>query len=303
MINRAGEMAAFAQAVEAGSLSAGGRSLGLTPSAMSRLVARLEERLGVRLLQRTTRRLVLTAEGSAFYEQSKAILAEIDAIEASITRSRLEPRGLLRVSLSHSFGMSQVIPRVPMFAARYPEVELDLVFADHVVDLVAEGFDVAIRLGVVEDESLIARRLGEHGRAICAAPSYVEAHGTPNVPQDLARHRCVTIDAPAHLNVWPFRQPDGRIERLTIRGAIHSNNGAALHAFILQGAGIGRTPDFIAKPDLAAGRLVHLLSPYDTAERTPIHAVWPHRKHLAAKVRAFVDFLAQSFGPSPPWLL
>ena len=299
--NRAGEMAVFAAVVEHGSLTRAAPGLGLSPSAVSRLIARLEDRLGVRLLQRTTRRVTPTAEGRLFYERAREILDEIDAAEELVGAGRLRPRGTLRVSLSHGFGMSRIVPLVPGFSDRYPDIELQLAFADRRLDLVSEGIDVAIRLGPIRDEALIARRLADHGRIVCAAPAYLPRHGTPATPADLAGHNCILFDQPDYLNHWPFRGADGTVERVRVRGNFRSDNGDALFELLLGGLGIANAADFLALPHLAAGRLVPLLAEYAVDERTAIHAVYPQRRHLPAKVRAFIDFLVERFQPVPPW--
>lgn len=301
--NRAGEMAVFAQAVEDGSFTRAAQSLRLSPSAVSKLMGRLEDRLGVRLLQRTTRRLSLTAEGRLFYDRCREILDEIAAAEELVGEARLRPRGSLRVGLSHGFGMSQILPRVPLFAARYPEVELLLAFADRRVDLVAEGLDLAVRLGAVDGEAsgLVARRLCEHGRIVCAAPAYLAHHAAPRTPKDLRAHNCILFDQPEHINRWPFRRPDGTVERLRVQGNARSDSGDALYQLLLSGIGIAWAADFLALPDIAAGRLVPLLQGFAVDERTPVFAVYPQRRHLPAKVRAFVDFLVEELGPVPPW--
>lgn len=291
--NRAGEMAAFVQVVEDGGFTAAARSLRVSPSAVSKLVARLEDRLGVRLLQRTTRRLSLTAEGRLFYERCRELLDEIAAAEELVAGSRLRPRGILRVGVSHGFGMRCLVPLVPLFAERYPEIVLELAFADRRVDLVAEGLDLAIRLGSVQDESLVARRLGEHGRIVCAAPAYLARHGTPRLPEDLLAHNCILFDQPEHLNQWPFRRPDGSIERVRVRGMARSDSGDALYQLLLNGFGIAWAADFLARDDLAAGRLVPLLEPFRVDLRTAVHAVYPQRRHLPAKVRTLIDFLVE----------
>lgn len=299
--DRAGEMAVLVQVVEDGSFSRAAHSLRLSPSAVSKVIARLEDRLGVRLIQRTTRRLALTAEGRLFHDRCREILDEIAAAEELVAGSRLRPRGVLRVGLSHGFGMSQIVPLVPLFAERYPDVELQLAFADRRVDLVAEGLDLAIRLGPVRDEALIARRLCEHSRIVCAAPSYLARHGAPATPADLARHNCILFDQPEYLNHWPFRRPDGTVERVRVQGTARSDSGDALHQLLLGGIGIARAADFLTLRDLAAGRLVPVLESFAVDERTPVHAVYPQRRHLPAKVRAFVDFLVEQLGPVPPW--
>ncbi len=292
-------MAAFVRVVEDGNFSAAARSLHLTPSGVSKLIGRLEDRLGVRLIQRTTRRLALTAEGRTFYERSRDILAEIEGLEQDVGTARSEPRGALRISLSHGFGLTQVVPLLPEFSAMYPKVQLSLSFQEHVVDLIAEGVDVAIRLGAIRDESLVARRLGEHRRVVCAAPSYLAAQGVPRTPEDLLQHDCLMFDMPEALNHWPFRWPGGRTGQVTIKGSFRSNNGEALYNLLLAGTGIANAADFLVKRDLLQGRLVPLLRDYAETQPTLIHAVYPHRRHLPAKTRVFVDFLADRFAGSP----
>src|SRR5690606_4212368 len=184
-MSRLNEMEVFVAVAEAGSFTAAAESLHLTPSGVSKLIGRLEDRLGTRLLHRTTRRVSLTAEGRAYLDQVRGILTEIDAVEASIGGAEAEPRGLLRINLAHGFGMTQVVPVIPEFIRRYPQVKVHVTFADHMVDLVAEGDDIGIRLGSAGDETLIARRLGSFTRMICAAPAYLERHGVPQSPADL----------------------------------------------------------------------------------------------------------------------
>ncbi len=301
-VNRAGEMSVFALVVEHGNLTRAATVLRLSPSAVSKVIGRLEDRLGVRLLQRTTRRVTPTAEGRLFYERARELLDELDALEELVSAGRLRPRGTLRISLSHGFGMSQIMPLVPAFAERCPEVELQLVFADRRVDLVSEGLDMAIRLGPVQDDTLVARRLGDHGRIVCAAPAYLARHGVPRTPADLARHNCILFDQPEYLNQWPFRGPDGTVQRMPVRGNFRSDNGDALFELLLDGSGIAHAADFLALPHLRSGRLVTLLTDHAVDERTSIHAVYPQRRHLPAKVRAFIDFLVERFKPVPPWL-
>lgn len=300
-VDRLADMSVFVQVVEQGGFSAAARRLGLSPSAVSKLVGRLEDRLGARLLHRTTRSLTPTAEGLAYVERCREILADIDALEAGIGQSDVRPRGALRVSLSHAFGFAQILPLVPDFAALHPEVELKLLFTDRAVDLVADGIDMAVRLGAITDESLIARRLGEHRRIVCAAPAYLARRGTPAVPADLHGHDCLLFEEAERLNRWPFRDAGGERVLVPVRGTIASNNGEALYALLLSGMGIARAADFLVVKDIAAGRLVPILTGHAVDEMTPIHAVYPHRKHLAAKVRVFLDFLVARFAGSP-WL-
>lgn len=302
-MNRYGEMEAFVQVVESGGFTEAARKLHLSPSAVSKLISRMEDRLGARLLHRTTRRVSLTAEGRAYFEQLRGILAEIDAVEASIGGAEAEPRGLLRVNVAHGFGMSQIVPLVPDFIARHPQVQVQITFDDHIVDLVAAGEDVGIRLGVPGDESLIARKLGDYRRMICGATGYFERYGVPQTPADLAHHRAVLSTNVALLNQWPMRFPDGHVERVAMQGVVASNSGDALYRLLLDGMGLGFSADFLCHKDVAAGRLRTVLDDCLVDSSWPIYAVYPARKHLAAKVRAFVDFLVERFSPQPPWMM
>ncbi|WP_341705207.1 LysR family transcriptional regulator [Ferrovibrio sp.] len=300
-MTRFSEMETFVLVAETGSFTDAAKELHLTPSAVSKLISRLEDRLGVRLLQRTTRQVRMTVEGRTYYDQARGILAELDAVEASVGGAEAEPRGLLRVTLAHGFGMTQIVPLLPEFLARHPKVEVQLDFADHVVDLIAEGHDIGIRTGPLHDETLMARKLGSHRRIICAAPAYLQRHGMPQTPADLAHHNCLLFDGPAGLNNWPFRLPDGRIERVAVHGNFRTNNGDAIFRLLMEGVGLCYAADFGVTRQLRAGSLVPVLTAHAADVSWAIHAVYPARKHLAAKVRVFVDYLAEKFSPRPPW--
>jgi len=302
-MTRFSEMETFVLVAETGSFTDAAKELQLTPSAVSKMITRLEDRLGVRLLQRTTRQVNMTAEGRTYYDQARGILAELDAVEASVGGAEAEPRGLLRVTLAHGFGMQQIVPLLPEFLARHPKVDVHLGFADHVVDLIAEGHDIGIRIGPLHDETLMARRLGSHRRIVCAAPTYLQRHGAPKTPAELPHHNCLLFDGPAGLNIWPFRMPDGRSERVAVRGNFQSNNGEAILDLLLDGIGLCYAADFAVGRMLRDGRLAPVLTDFAADVGWPIHAVYPARKHLAAKVRVFVDYLVEKFTPRPPWEL
>jgi len=300
-MDKPGEMAAFVRVVEEGGFSAAGRTLGLTPSAVSKLIGRLEERLGARLLHRTTRRISLTHEGVAYYQRSVRILREIEEAEDAITQLHVAPRGTLRVNAAVAFATYQIVPLMPEFLERYPEVHLELTVTDRVVDLIEEGVDVAIRTGALIDSSLISRQLAEDHRLICGAPAYLDRHGMPQTPDDLADHNCLAwIGNQGGLNDWPFDGPDGPYT-VTVSGNAEVNSGETLHEMALAGLGLARMAEFRVGADIAAGRLVPLLLDHHRAEPLPIHLVYPHRRHLLPKVRTFVDFLAMKFTPAPPW--
>jgi DNA-binding transcriptional LysR family regulator len=292
-------MAVFARVVEAHSFTAAARQLGMSKSAVSKAVAGLEDRLGARLLNRTTRRLSLTEIGQAFYERSARVVAEAEEAELAVTRLQATPRGRLRVSAPVSFGIRHLGPALPDFMARCPEVRLDIDFADRFVDLVDEGYDLAVRIGHLPDSSLVARRLAESRLVVCAAPGYWDRRGRPERPQDLAGHDCLTYAYHPNPSEWPFQGPEGRIA-VRVDGGLRTNNGDVSLQAALAGLGVVRLPTFIVGCDLAAGRLEAVLAAYEVPP-VGVYAVYPHNRHLSAKVRAFVDFLAERFGRQAAW--
>lgn len=299
MIDHASEMAAFVRVVDFKGFSAAAPALGLTPSAVSKLVTRLEARLGVRLLQRTTRALSLTADGEAFYAAARRIVGEIEALENEITDQRGTPHGLLRVTTSLAFSTHQLAPMIGEFLERYPEIQLELLPTDRVVDMIDEGVDIAIRIGKLADSSFMARKIGDDVRLVCAAPAYLAAHPAPKRPEDLARHSCVVSRERAYLNRWHFRI-DGQVREIEVGGRIAVSEGEAQMRLALQGLGIVRLTRLTVASAIKRGELVSLLDDYSAEEPVPIHAVYPHRKHLASKVTAFVEFILAKFSP-PPW--
>jgi len=299
MINYAGEMAAFVRVVESKGFSAAAPSLGLSPSAVSKLVTRLEAKLGVRLLQRTTRALSLTADGDAFYVAARRIVGEIEALETEMTDQRGTPHGLLRVTTSLAFSTHQLAPMIGEFLERYPLLQLELIPTDRVVDMIDEGVDVAIRIGRLADSSFMARKIGDDVRLVCAAPSYLASRRAPRRPEDLARHNCIVSRDRAYLNRWHFRI-DGQVHEIEVGGPLAVSEGEAQLRLALQGLGIVRLTRLTVARAVKRGELVSLLEDYSAEEPVPIHAVYPHRKHLAPKVAAFVDFIIEKFSP-PPW--
>ena len=299
MIEYASEMAAFVRVVDARGFSAAAPALGLTPSAVSKLVTRLEARLGVRLLQRTTRALSLTAEGEVFYAAARRIVGEIAALEAEMGDRRGTPHGLLRVTTSLTFSTHQLTPIIGDFLARYPAIQLELMPTDRIVDMIEESVDVAIRVGRLPDSSFMARKIGDDVRLVCAAPGYLAVHPTPQRPEDLAHHDCILSRDRAHLNRWPFRI-DGQVREIEVNGRVAVSEGEAQLRLGLQGLGIVRLTRLTLTAAIKRGDLVPLLQDYSAEEPVPIHAVYPHRKHLASKVTAFVDFILETFTP-PPW--
>lgn len=299
MIEHAGEMAAFVRVVDAKGFSAAAPALGLTPSAVSKLVSRLETRLGVRLLQRTTRALSLTADGEVFYAAARRIVGEIEALESEISDHRGTPHGLLRVTTSLAFSTHQLAPLIGEFLARYPDLQLELMPTDRVVDMIEEGVDIAIRIGRLPDSSFMARKIGDDVRIVCAAPDYLAAHPAPRRPEDLSRHNCIVSRDRAYLNRWHFRI-DGQLREFEVGGRVAVSEGEAQMRLALQGLGIVRLTRLTVADAIKRGELVALLQEYAGDEPVPIHAVYPHRKHLASKVTAFVDYILEKCTP-PPW--
>lgn len=288
----------FARVVERKSFSAAARCLGLTTSAVSKQVSRLEASLGTRLLNRTTRSLSLTEAGATFYGRCVRILAEISAAEEAVGQLRERPRGTLRVSAPMSFGQLHVAPAIPEFLARYPEIRIDMTLDDRFVDLVEEGFDLAIRIARLPDSTLVARKLASSRRVVCGSPSYLSQHGVPEHPRDLAGHNCLLYSYQRE-NEWRFRGPRGEA-KVTVLGSFRANNGDVLRAAALAGLGLVLLPTFIVGTDLRAGTLRAVLTSYAVSEEA-VYAVYPHARHLSPKIRAFVDFLAKRFGPKAPW--
>ncbi|MEP7157567.1 MAG: LysR family transcriptional regulator [Betaproteobacteria bacterium] len=296
-----GEMRVFVRSVELGGFSAAARDLDLTPSALSKLVTRLEDRLGVRLMNRTTRKLALTAEGDAYFASAKRILADIEEAESEVTRFSDSPKGLLRINVGTAFGMHQLAPALPRFLERFPDIELDITVTDRLIDLVEEGADVAIRNGHLRDSSLVARRICDLRRVICASPAYLKKHGVPRSPQDLLKHNCISISGAPHLRRWPFDTANG-IESIDVLGNINANNAETLLQLAANGVGIIRLTDVIVSDGIRAGWLVPLLESAHHNEPVPLSAVYLPGKHKSPRVAAFVNFLVETFA-SAPWRL
>ncbi len=296
---RLDEMAVFAEVVEAESFSGAARALAISKSAVSKQIGRLEDRLGVRLLNRTTRRLSLTEAGATFYEASRRVLDEAEAAETAVSSFAAAPHGLLKLNAPMSFGFLHLANAIPLFHARYPQIAIEAVMNDRFVNLVEEGYHLAIRIGEMRDSSLIARRLAPSRAVLCASPDYLARRGMPEKPEDLARHDCLIYSNLDHRDEWPFAGPRGPF-RVKVQGPFHANNGDALCTAALAGMGIVRLPSFIVSAHLLAGRLVPVVCGAPLAAQG-IYAVYPHSRNLSAKVRAFVDFLAEHFGPEPYW--
>ena len=293
------EMSVFARVVAAGSLSAAARELGLSPALISRRLAALEARLGVRLINRTTRSLHLTDDGASYYEACTRVLSDIEEADAAVAAGRVEPRGVLRVALPASFGHQHIAPLIPRFAERYPKIQLALSLSDRNVSLIEEGFDLAVRIAHLEDSSLTARKLAPNRRVVCASPTYLERHGTPRTPDELLRHNCLTTSEFA-MN-WEYKGPDGKAGSVRVSGRYSCDNWEVLREWALAGLGIALKSTWDVHRLLAEGSLVHVCPGYTFHSDVAIYAVYPSRRLLPAKTRVFIEFLAESFGPDPYW--
>lgn len=290
----------FAHVVKEGSLSAAGRALGFSSAVVSKRLQRLEEQLGIRLVNRSTRKLSVTEEGARYHEYCVRVLVELEEAEALITRGSRQPRGTLRVTVPSAFGRLHIAPLVPEFLRRYPELRLSLHLTDHVVDLIEEGFDMALRIGDMKDSNLVARQLGIDRRFVVATPSYVEKHGAPGTPGELAQHNALLFANPAPLDQWQFVARDGRTQTVRVSGNFETNNCDALREALLADAGIALRPTWDVGKDIRAGTLQVLLPDYVQPSYN-IQAVYPSRRHLSQKVRVFVDLLRERFGDKPYW--
>jgi DNA-binding transcriptional LysR family regulator len=293
------EMAIFARVVGAGSLSAAARELGLSPALVSRRLAALESRLGARLINRTTRSLHLTDDGATYYEACARVLADIEEADATVSAGRVEPRGTLRVALPASFGHQHIAPLIPRFAEGYPQIQLALSLSDRTVNLIEEGFDLAVRIAHLEDSSLTARKLAPNRRVVCASPAYLARHGTPRTPDELARHNCLTTSEFA-MN-WDYKGPDGKAGSVRVTGRYACDSWEVLREWARAGLGIALKSTWDVHRLLADGSLVEVCPGYTFHTDVAIYAVYPSRRFLPAKTRVFIEFLAESFGPDPYW--
>src|SRR5215212_4985316 len=293
------ELTVFARIVGTGSLSAAARDLGMSPALISRRLAALEARLGVRLINRTTRSLHLTDEGATYYDNCARLLSEIEEVDAAVSAGRVEPRGPLKVALPASFGHLHVAPLIPRFAARYPNVQLLLSLSDRNVSVIEEGFDLAVRIADLADSSLAARKLAPNRRVVCASPEYLRRYGTPRTPEDLVTHNCLTTNDFA-MN-WEYKGPRGEPGIVRVSGRYACDNWEVLREWALAGLGVALKSTWDITRHLDDGSLVALCPGYTFDTDVAIYAVYPHRRHLPAKTRVFIDFLAESFGPEPYW--
>jgi DNA-binding transcriptional LysR family regulator len=294
------DLRAFVRVLDRGSFSSAAKDLGLTPSAVSKLVSRLEDRLGVRLLERSTRRLALTAEGERFLARARRIVADIEEAEAEVMQARGAPRGILRINSGTAFGLHQLAPALADFLARYPEIDIDLSITDRLVDLIEEQSDIAVRSGHIPEGPFIQRKIADLQRVICAAPAYLDRRGTPKTAADLKNHDCIVVAGPG-LNRWPFKARSG-IDVVDVRPRVTTDDAEAALRLAIEGAGIIRLSDVIVGNPLRDGQLVALLTDSHHVEPFPLAAIYPAGRQRLPRVAVFIDFLVERFGKAP-WRL
>ena len=299
-MDRLAALEAFVRVAETQSFSEAARRMRVGKSVVSREIAALEAELGVRLINRTTRSLSLTDAGRGYFERAQRILADLEDANRAVSEHGESPRGRLRVSAPLSFGFLHLAPALAEFVALYPDVQVDAALNDRFVDLVNEGFDVAVRIGSLDDSRLIARKLAPARRVVCASPKYLDARGRPETPDDLTGHDCLINTNIPLGREWRFERPDGSPWPVNVSGRIRFDNGDAVRVCAANGLGLASLPSFIVGADLQSGALVSLLEPF-LPQGVNINAVYPHARHLSSAVRAFVDFLAGRFGPRPYW--
>jgi DNA-binding transcriptional LysR family regulator len=299
-MDTASDLRVFVRVMERGSFSSAAKDLGLTPSAVSKLVSRLEDRLGVRLLERSTRRLALTPEGETFLARARRIVADIDEAEAEVMQARGAPRGRLRINSGTAFGLHQLAPALADFLARYPEIDVDLSITDRYVDMIEEQADIAVRSGHIPEGPFIQRKIADLQRVICAAPSYLKRRGTPRVAADLKDHDCIVVAGPG-LKRWPFNVRGG-VDVVEVRPRVSTDDAEAALRLAIEGAGIVRLSDVIVGSPLRDGQLVALLTDTHHIEPFPLAAIYPAGRQRLPRVAVFIEFLVERFSLAP-WRL
>jgi len=287
----------FARVARTGNMSAAGREMGLSPAVISKRISQLEERLGARLFQRTTRQLMLTETGAGYFKRVVDILSLCEEAEDFVSRRNTKPRGVLKITMPTTFGRLHIAPYLGKFLAAYPDIELDAHLTDRLVDIIREGFDLAIRIGELEDSSLVARKVASDNRVICAAPAYLEKHGIPESLADLGMHNCLSIGAP---EVWRLEGPNGE-EQVRTNGNLRSNSGEFIREAMLAGLGLGLRATWDVGAELKSGRLKVVLPEYRGSSHMAIYAVYPCREFMPAKANVFIEFLAELYGSEPYW--
>ncbi|WP_322405172.1 LysR family transcriptional regulator [Massilia luteola] len=299
-MDRLSDLEFFVRLVQQGSLAALAREMGVTPPAVTARLAQLEKRLGVRLLNRTTRRIGVTHEGEVYLATGARLLAELQELEQSVSNSKAVPKGLLRVNATFGFGRRHIAPAVVAFARRYPQVEVQLDLTDRAVNLADQAFDIGIRFGTMPDSRMVARRVVRNRRLLCAAPGYLAEHGMPATPRDLQTHRCIVLrESDTAYGTWHLER-GSRQETVKVRGTLSTNDGETGVQWALAGFGILMRSEWDIHQHIAAGRLVPVLKDW-TLPSADVYAVYPERANLSAKVGAFIDFLVEWFGRDAAW--
>lgn len=292
------DMELFVAVVQAGNLSAAGRRFGLSPASVSRYINALEDRLGVRLLNRTSRKLSVSDVGAVFYQRAERILNDIRETKIEVTREHIRPQGVLHVHSRFLVGLQYIAPALPLFLEQYPEINVDLTLSNEDIDIIENNIDVDIRIGHLADSSLIARKLVTSDRVLCATPAYLEGRPPITEPNDLLDHNCLTYKINLGSITWRFLAPDGTLSEIPITGNMRTNSGPALHIAMMEGLGISLMPDWAVSRELAAGSLVRILPDFRvsfTSFEYAVHAVYSPTRHLPVKARVFIDFLAKHF--------
>ncbi len=292
------DLRTFVRVIDHGGFAAASKTLRITPSAVSKLVTRLEDRLGVRLLHRTTRKLSLTPEGETYYLRAREILLAIEDAEAEVSRAGQRPRGRLHVNCVPAFALNQLAAKLSVFLERCPEVEIELALTDRVVDLIAENADLGIRVGVIADPSLVAKKFGEIRRNLVASPDYLARRGTPRTPDELRNHDCIIVSTVSSARVWPFRA-HGQTRTIDISNRVLVDNGDAALRLAIAGCGITRLADLVTSQAVREGLLRPVLVDSHVGDPVPLSAVYPQGRHRMPKVRAFLDFLVEHFSHAP----
>ncbi|MEQ1669442.1 MAG: LysR family transcriptional regulator [Hyphomicrobium sp.] len=287
----------FARVARTGNMSMAGREMGLSPAVVSKRISLLEDRLGARLFQRTTRQLTLTETGEGYFKRVVDILSLVEEAEDYVSRRNTKPRGTLKISAPTSFSRLHITPHLPAFLARYPDIEIDMQLTDNFVDIIREGFDLAVRIGELEDSSLVARKLAKESRVICASPKYLAAAGTPKTIEDLDAHNCLLAGAQ---DMWRLDGPDGPIE-VRVKGNIRSNSADFIRSALTQGLGLALRATWDIGAELERGELQIVLPDYAGSSKNGIFAVYPCREFMPSKVNTFIEFFGDLLERDPAW--
>lgn len=300
LVENISDLLLFVAAVKTGSLTAAGRELGFSSAVVSKRLQRLEEQLGVRLLSRSTRKLCVTEQGACYHDYCLRVIAELDEAESALTHNNNHPKGTLRVTVPAAFGRLHIAPLVPEFLRRYPGLRLSLHLSDGIVDIIEDGYDVAVRIGDMKNSNLVAKLLATDHRKVVATPAYIKKFGSPEKPEDFINHNALLFANPIPLDQWHFTDPLGNPRSVKVSGNFETNNCEALREAIFADAGIALRPTWDVWKDIKSGTLQVLLPEYAHPSFN-IQAVYPSRRHLPQKVRVFIDLLCEAFGNTPYW--